>query len=102
MRRDDGVVARLGQVLRRPIERHHEGGGVVYDHRLLVGQAELGIRSANFDTRFRERLASVLVVLRAILPGGIQHHLHFHAAPPRHDDRLQEVWVREDEHLDAK
>ena len=102
VRRGDGVVARLGQVLRRPVERFHEGRLVVDHHRLLVREAEGGIAVLHLDAGVLEGLAGGLVVVLAVAAGGIEHHPDLHAATLRGDHGLEQVRVGEDEHFDPE
>src|SRR5882724_5981368 len=99
---DDGVVARFGEVLERPVERLHERGLVVDDHRLLVGQGERWIAVPDLDTIPDERAACVAILLLAVPAGRVEDRLHLHPAPPRPDHRLEEHGVGESEHLHPK
>ena len=100
--RDDGVVTRLGHVLRRPVERRDERRVIVHHHRFLVRQIEGRIGVVHVDARSLQRLARGLVVLLATAAGRVEHHADLHAAPLRRQDRLEQRRVREDEHLDAQ
>ncbi len=50
---DDGLVPRLSQVLRRPVQRLDERGLLVDYHRFLVRQVEGGVGISDRDVRSR-------------------------------------------------
>ena len=98
---DDGVVARLGDVLGLPVERLDEGDGVVDDHRLFVGHVELGVAVADVNAGFRELFAGVGVFLFPVAPLGVEHDAHVDAAMLGCNDCIEEPGIGEDKHLDA-
>jgi hypothetical protein len=98
VRRRDGVVPRLGQVARFPVERFDEPGLLVDHHRLLVREREIGVAVADFDPCGNELLACVVVVARAVAARGIQHHPDDDTALPGRDDGIQHRRIREQEH----
>ena len=102
MRRDDGVVARLGEVARLPVERLDEARRVVDHHRLLVRERELRIAVADLDLGRDQRLARLVVVARAVAPRRIEHHPDVDAALLRGQDRLQHRRIGEEEHPDPQ
>ena len=102
VRGDDGVVARLGEVFRLPVERLHKGDFVVHDHRLFVRDAEVGVAVLDFDAGFFQRLAGLGVFLFAAAARGIEHDLDFDPAHLRGDDGFDQIRVGEDEHFDPE
>ena len=100
--RYDGVVARLGQVLRLPIERLHERDVVVDEHRLFVRQLERRIAVGHVHIRGHERLARRDVLLLAAAARRIQHHAHGNTPLARGDHCGEQRGIREQEHLDAQ
>src|SRR6267142_2238642 len=62
VRRDDRIIARLGQILRGPVERLDERRRIVDDHRLLVRKIERRICVTNPDARPLQQLTRMFVV----------------------------------------
>ncbi len=102
VRGDDGVVARLGQVLGLPVERLDERRLVVDHHRLLVREVERRIAVDHLDSSGGECLPRVLVLFFAAAASRIQHDAHLHAAGSGGDHGLEQFRIGEDEHLDSE
>ncbi len=98
----DRVVARLGQVLRLPVERLHEGELVVHHRRLLVRDRELGIGVDHFNARALQLLPRRLVLRLAAAPRRVEDDPHLHAALLGGDHRREQRRVVEQEHLHAQ
>jgi len=100
--RDDRVVARFGEVFRRPVERFHECRVVVDDHRLFVREIEGRVRVLDVNICPLERFTGGVVVVLAVAASRVEHDSDVDATPPGRDHRLQQGRIGKDEHLHAK
>lgn len=101
VRRDDRVVARLGEIADLPVRGFDEAGIVVDHHRLLVRERERRVAVANLNTRGDQRGARLAVLLLAVAARGIQHHANVDAASLRRDRGVEQRRVGEQEHPDV-
>ena len=98
---EDGVVASLGEVAGLPVQRLDEGELIVDDHGLFMGDVEVGIAVVDLYTGSFKGDAAIAILFFAVAPLRVKHDADLYATLVGRDDRLQKVWVGEDEHLYA-